>query len=85
MISAEEARSRLINPQSIERLKIIADTRIKEAIQKGECQCALSIHLRLYTKIEIDCLKEHLRSSGYRVLPAPTLPDDQYYRIVFWW
>ncbi len=68
MISASHARNLQTDAQKVERLGIIAETKILETIQTGKSCLCLSIAKQLYTCQEVKQLIRNLLNNGFEVL-----------------
>lgn len=87
MISASHARNLQTDTQKVERLGIIAETKILETINNGNSRLCLSIAKQLYTRQEVKQLIINLINNGFEVIEEIRMgsEDSTYFKINIWW
>ncbi|WEE38583.1 hypothetical protein [Acinetobacter sp. TAC-1] len=87
MISASHARSLQTDVQKVQRLGIIAETKILETIKTGNSRLFLSIAKQLYSRQEVKQLIINLSRNGFEVIEEIRMgsEDSTYYKINIWW
>lgn len=87
MISASHARSLQTDVQKVQRLGIIAETKILETIKTGNSRLCLSIAKQLYSRQEVKQLIINLSRNGFKVIEEIRMDseDSTYYKINIWW
>lgn len=87
MISASHARNLQTDAQKVQRLGIIAETKILETINNGNSSLYLSIAKQLYTRQEVKQLIINLINNGFEVIEEIRIgsEDSTYFKINIWW
>lgn len=87
MISASHARNLQTDVQKVQRLEIIAETKIRETIETGNSYLCLSVAKQLYSRQEVKRLIGNLSHNGFNVIEEVRIgsEDFPYYKINIRW
>lgn len=85
MISAKQAVENMASPLISDRMLIICDRKVKEAIAENKTTCGVLFSKQLYSEVDLRNLRKRLSELGYRVfLPIPEHGANSVYIELGW-
>lgn len=65
MISAQEALSKCTDPTDLQRMLLIADKKVKQAIDEKASSCCILFPKHLYKEVDIRNFRKEISKKGY--------------------
>lgn len=85
MISAKQAVEKMTSPLTLDRMLMICDKKVKEAIAENKTNCAVLFSKQLYSEVDLRNLREKLSQFGYGVFsPIPEHGANSVYIELRW-